>query len=359
MTLYEFVAQQRPELKQTLRLHSLRIKLFPGVTKHMISAGLMLSMENAQDVCAYFQLPRAVLEQLINSPKYKSFSIAKKRGGLRSIEAPEPRLMKVQRALNHGLQSLYMCNPNPAVFGFVINEDNRTPASPIVQNAMPHVGKPYVLNIDLKDFFSSIRAQRVKEIFLSERFRFNDQTATVLTLLTTYQGHLPQGAPTSPIITNFICAQMDEAMRGISADRTWTYTRYADDLTFSADVPFRQEEIAQIRSIVEFNCFVINEKKIRQKGLGKRKEVTGIVVNTKANVKRKQIRQVRAMLFDLERNGRTAAAANHFKNTPVVRENDQHVFLNRLRGYISFIGQVRGKDDPIFLRFQEKMHELM
>jgi RNA-directed DNA polymerase len=359
MTLYDFVEQQRPELKQTLRLHTLKIKFFPGVTKHMISAGLMLSLENAQDVCAYFQLPRAVLEQLINSPKYKSFSIAKKRGGVRSIEAPEPRLMQVQRALNHGLQSLYMCNPDPAVFGFVINEDNVSPASPIVQNALPHVGKPYVLNIDLKDFFPSIRAHRVKEMFLSDRFRFNDHTATVLTLLTTHQGHLPQGAPTSPIITNFICAQMDEAMRNVSLERAWTYTRYADDLTFSADVPFREEAIAQIRSIVEFNCFVINEKKIRQKGLGKRKEVTGIVVNMKANVKRNQIRQVRAMLFDLERNGRTAAAANHFKNSPVVRKNDQDVFLNRLRGYISFIGQVRGKDDPIYLRFQGKLQQLM
>jgi RNA-directed DNA polymerase len=152
---------------------------------------------------------------------------------------------------------------------------------------------------------------------------------------------------------------MDEAMRNISLERAWTYTRYADDLTFSADVPFREEAIAQIRSIVELNRFVINEKKIRQKGLGKRKEVTGIVVNMKANVKRNQIRQVRAMLFDLERNGRTAAAANHFKNSPVVRENDQDVFLNRLRGYISFIGQVRGEDDPIYLRFQGKLRELM
>ena len=358
MTLYEFVEQQGPELKKTLRSQHLILKLFPGVPKQMISAGLLLSLENAQDVCAYFQVPRAVLEQILNTPKYRSFSIAKKRGGARNIEAPEPRLMHVQRLMNDGLQSLYRCNPDPAVFGFVINDENATPASPIVQNALPHVGKPYVLNLDIKDFFPSIHAQRVKQIFLSERFRFNEQTATVLTLLTTYKGHLPQGAPTSPILTNFICAEMDEAMRKLSAERGWTYTRYADDLTFSAVMPFHDAEIAQIRSIVESNRFVINEKKIRQKGTGRRKEVTGIVVNTKANVKRSQIRQVRAMLFDFEKNGPTAAAAKHFKNSPVVRESDQFIFLNRLRGYISFIGQVRGKDDPIFQRFQEKLKTL-
>jgi RNA-directed DNA polymerase len=358
MTLYEFVEQQRPELKQTLRLHTLEIDFFPGITKHMISAGLMLSMENAQDVCAYFRMPRSVLEQIINSPKYRSFSIAKKRGGVRKIEAPEPRLMQVQRALNHGLQSLYMCNPNPSVFGFVINDDNVTSTSPIVQNALPHVGKPFVLNIDLKDFFPSIRAHRVKELFLSDRFRFNEQTATVLTLLTTYQGMLPQGAPTSPILTNFICSQMDEEMRKLSSQYGWTYTRYADDLTFSANAPIQEGGMNQIRSVVESNRFVINEKKIRQKGLGRRKEVTGIVVNTKANVKRNYIRKVRAMLYDFEKHGLTSATANHFKNSPVVRESDQSMFINRLRGYISFIGQVRGMDDAIFLRFREKLNEL-
>lgn len=358
MTVYEFVEKQRPELKQTLRTQTMKIKSSPELTKHTISAGLLLSLQNAQDVCAYFQLPRAVLEQLINSPKYRSFSIAKKRGGKRLIEAPELGLMKVQRILNHGLQSLYACNPNPSVFGFVINDEQANPASPIVQNAAPHVGKAYVLNIDLKDFFPSIRAHRVKELFMSQQFRFNEQTATVLTLLTTYQGRLPQGAPTSPIITNFICAKMDAEMRKIANDKGWTYTRYADDLTFSADLFFDAEAVAEIRSMIESNHFVINEKKIRQKGKGRRKEVTGIVVNTKPNVKRSYIRQVRAMLHDLEKNGRTIASANHFKNSPVVRENDHSVFINRLRGYISFIGQVRGKEDPIFLRFQEKMKAL-
>jgi len=358
MTLYEFVEQQRPELKLTMRSNTLKGNSFPGINKHLLSAGLLLSMENAQDVCAYFYAPRTVLEQMINSPKYRSFTIAKKRGGVRKIEAPEPRLLRVQKSLNHGLQSLYKCNPDPSVFGFVINDDNTTMTSPIVQNALPHVGKKYVLNIDLKDFFPSIRAHRVKELFLSDRFRFNEQTATVLTLLTTYQGKLPQGAPTSPMITNFICAPMDEEMRKLSSEKGWTYTRYADDLTFSANKPFNELAVNQIRSIVTSNRFVINEKKIRQKGRGRRQEVTGIVVNAKANVKRGCIRQVRAMLHDLEKNGLAAATANHFKNSPIQRERDQLIFLNRLQGYISFIGQVRGKDDSIFLRFQGKLNEV-
>lgn len=355
MTLYEFIEQQRPQIKRTLRSHKLEFPLFPGVTKHKISAALMLSLENTQDVCAYFEVPRAVLEQLLNTPVYREFSIPKKRGGTRKIEAPEQRLMYVQRKLNYGLQSLYLCDPDPAVFGFVRNDDQDQPASPIVQNALPHVGKSFLLNIDLKDFFPSIRAHRVKELFLSDRFGFNDSTATVLALLTTYQGHLPQGAPTSPIITNFICAPMDVALRELSSKNNWTYTRYADDLTFSSIHAFTDADIAQIRNIVESNQFSINDKKIRRKGSGRRQEVTGIVVNSKANVNRKTIKKVRAMIHDLEKNGLTVATASHFKNSPAVHATDSLVFLNRLRGLIAFIGQVRGKEDPVFLQFQEKI----
>ena len=355
MNLYEFVEQQRPHIKRTLRSHKLEFPLFPGVTKHKISAALMLSLENTQDVCAYFEVPRAVLEQLLNTPVYRKFSIPKKRGGSRKIEAPEQRLMNVQRILNQGLQSLYLCDPDPAVFGFVRNDKQVQPASPIVQNALPHVGKSFVLNIDLKDFFPSFRAHRVKELFLSDRFKFNDSTATVLALLTTYQGHLPQGAPTSPIITNFICAPMDVALRELSGKNNWSFTRYADDLTFSSVHAFTDADIAQIRNIVESNQFSINDKKIRRKGSGRRQEVTGIVVNSKANVNRKTIRKVRAMLHDLEKNGLTVATASHFKNFPVVQATDSLVFLNRLRGLIAFIGQVRGNEDPVFLQFQEKI----
>jgi RNA-directed DNA polymerase len=333
----------------------LEFPLLPGVTKHKISAALMLSLENTQDVCSYFEVQRAVLEQLLNTPVYRSFSIQKKKGGTRKIEAPEQRLIHVQRRLNHGLQSLYLCDPDPSVFGFVRNDNHVQPASPIVKNAMPHVGKSFVLNIDLKDFFPSIRAHRVKELFLSERFGFNDSTATVLALLTTYQGHLPQGAPTSPIITNFICAPMDVALRELSSKNNWTYTRYADDLTFSSIHAFTDADIAQIRNIVESNQFSINDKKIRRSGSGRRQEVTGIVVNSKANVHRKTIRKVRAMIYDLEKHGLTAAAACHFKNSPVVHATDSLVFLNRLRGLIAFIGQVRGKEDPVFVKFQEKI----
>jgi len=357
MNLYEFVEQQRPQLKRTLRSHTLEFPLFDGVNKHKISAALLLSLENTQDVCAYFEVPRAVLEQLLNTPIYHQFSIPKKRGGSRAILAPERRLMSVQRMLNHGLQSLYLCDPDPSVFGFVRNDQHTIPAAPIVQNALPHVGKSYVLNIDLKDFFPSIRAHRVKELFLSERFGYNDSMATVLALLTTYKGHLPQGAPTSPIISNFICAPMDKALRKLAHEQNWVFTRYADDLTFSSAHVFSDEAIAQIRSIVKEHQFLINDKKIRRKSNGRRQEVTGIVVNKKANINRKNIRDVRAMIHDVEKNGLAVAAAHHFKNSSVVHANDQQFFLNRLKGLVSFIGQVRGKEDRIYLRFKEKISQ--
>lgn len=360
MRLKEFVENHRWELKGSIRQNTSSVpSLLDGFSNAQRSAIQLLCIDDARDVCEYLQTPRSILEELINAPKYRRFTVAKRKGGMRTIEAPEYRLKDIHRTLNIGLQAIYANNTNPAVHGFVKKQEESEFSSPIVCNALPHVGKDFLLNVDLADFFPSIPAFRIKQLFISDRFGFNEQTANTLTLLTTYNGHLPQGAPTSPIISNFICEQMDWELGKLAANRKWTYTRYADDLTFSSDDAFTDESIELIRAIIVANQFIINEKKLRRKGKGRRKEVTGLIVNEKVNVNREFVRSVRAMLHDLEINGLTSATAHHFKNSPVVQANDQYVFIQRLRGYISFIGQVRGKGDPIFNRFHEKLQELV
>jgi RNA-directed DNA polymerase len=360
MRLKEFVDDHRWELKRSLRQNgSSVLTLFEGMSNAERSAAQLLCIEDALDVCAYLQTSRTILEELINAPKYRSFHIAKRGGGMRSIEAPEYRLKNIHRTLNIGFQAIYANNPNPSVHGFLKKREEGEFSTPIVCNALPHVGKDFLLNVDLADFFPSIPAFRIKQLLISDRFGFNDSTANALTLLMTYNGHLPQGAPTSPIISNFVCEQMDLELGQLAADRKWTYTRYADDLTFSSHDAFTDESVELIRAIIVDNHFTINEKKLRRKGKGRRKEVTGLIVNEKVNVNREFVRSVRAMLHDLEVNGLTSAAACHFKNSPVVQANDQHVFIHRLRGYISFIGQVRGKEDAIFNCFHEKLQKLV
>ncbi|MDO4781701.1 MAG: reverse transcriptase family protein [Capnocytophaga felis] len=202
-----------------------------------------------------------LLEAQINYPTYRKFFIAKKRGGRREICSPEGILKIIQKELNYSLQAYYSCiRPNES-YGFVTNSRHLKNFCNIVKNAKVHVGKQYVLNIDLKDFFSNISAKQVKELFLSHYFNFTEEISIALTLLTTYKGSLPTGAPTSPVISNFICLKLDAELRTFCDENELRFSRYADDLTFSSDIKFSEEIVSKIRFLIEENGFIINYKK--------------------------------------------------------------------------------------------------
>jgi RNA-directed DNA polymerase len=206
------------------------------------------------------------------------------------------------------------------------------------------------LNIDLKDFFSSISARQVKTLFESEYFNFNEQISTALTLLTTYKGLLPTGAPTSPAISNFICKSLDQDIKSFSSLKTLTYTRYADDLTFSSDQPITNDDILDIINLIKNNGFAVNEKKLRLKTSNRKQTVTGLTVNEKVNVDRKLLKKIRAMLHDMVTNGIDTATQRHFNLKTAVEVKHRAKFIHQLEGYINFVGQVRGKNDMLYLR---------
>ena len=288
--------------------------------------------------------------QLIKNPCYKTFKIPKKKGGFREIFAPEKSLKHTQKRLNCFLQAYYQCIKPECVYGFTPKPNERQSFCNIVKNAEPHVGKRFVLNIDIKNFFPSISAKSVFELFRSELFRYNEQTAATLALLFTYEGILPAGAPTSPVISNFICLPLDRELLQLCRNHPLCYTRYADDLTFSSDLPITKEQISDIIVLLKKYGFQANKKKFRLQSSHTQQKVTGIVVNEKVNIDRRQIKKVRAMLHDLGKNGLASAAAKHFG----VKQADEELqmrFFNRLEGYIQFIGQVRGKDDFIYRKF--------
>jgi RNA-directed DNA polymerase len=177
----------------------------------------------------------------------------------------------------------------------------------IVDNAQRHKKKRWVLNIDLDNFFPSINFGRVRGMFLKKPFYVPESVATLLAQICCYGNNLPQGAPTSPIISNMICAKMDSELQ----DLAWTcrcfYTRYADDITFSTTLPDFPVQIAKVHSlldielgkelkgIIESNGFNINPNKTRAFSYKQRQEVTGLTVNKRPNVRRKYIMQVRAI----------------------------------------------------------------
>jgi RNA-directed DNA polymerase len=335
----------------------------PRFMKHELCAFRLLSIKRPMNIIMLTQVSFLKLQELINNPIYNHFCIEKKKGGKRQIYAPNRDLKRLQQRLNFDLQGYYLAIKPAEVHGFVINPRFLGKQSNIVENAKPHVGKKHILNIDLKDFFPSITALRVKQMFSASYFNFNDQIATALTLLTTYKGFLPIGAPTSPVISNFICLWLDKDLKDYSEINGLSFTRYADDLTFSSDIFISKEKILEIRTIIEKNNFNVNEKKLRLRSSNRQQTVTGLVVNEKVNIDRKLLKKIRAMLHDFRCNGLEVAAMRHFRfkiaqdrrnflNVDALKETYKKQFLQRLAGYVNFVGQVRPKGDRMAIMFK-------
>jgi Reverse transcriptase (RNA-dependent DNA polymerase). len=317
--------------------------------RYKLNALYFLSLENPIELCRFFETSILKLEEIINHPKYSYHTISKKRGGMRHIFVPEKQLKKIQRRLNYFLQTYYLWIKPEEVHGFVINPRhlNKIRCN-IVANAKAHIGKKHILNIDLKDFFSSISSSRIKKLFMSSVFNFSEQMAIALTLLTTYEGKMPTGTPTSPVLSNFICLELDADLQAFCQENNLQFTRYADDLTFSSNERISENVILQIKELICLNGFNINEKKLHLKSSHRKQTVTGLVVNEKVNVDRKRLRNIRAMLHDLTKNGLETATQRHFNLTNLSNEKQRQLFVNRLKGYINFVGQVRGHDDIIY-----------
>jgi RNA-directed DNA polymerase len=237
--------------------------------------------------------------------KYKTFEIPKKSGGMRQIASPSRPIKIIQGRLNEVLRNVY--DPKPVAYGFIRKRD-------IVKNARRHQKKNWVLNIDLEDFFPSINFGRVRGMFMGKPYKLPAPVATILAQICCHKNELPQGAPTSPIISNMICAKLDSQLQDLAWKNKSFYTRYADDITFSTTLLEFPVEIAsvdfafdvtlghELQRIINENGFNINPKKTRAFPRHKRQEVTGLTVNKSPNVRRKYIMQIRAMLHDWNMN---------------------------------------------------------
>lgn len=298
------------------------------------------------------------LYKIIRTPIYTQFNIPKKSGGKRIVFCPDKKLLLIQKRLNVYLQGVFYNFSPQSSHGFIVSTQKDKPKG-IISNAKNHINKNYVLNIDLKDFFHSISAKRIKNLFLSAPFSFSEDVAKTLALLCCYQKKLPAGCPTSPILSNMVCYQMDMTFENYCIENKLVYTRYADDLSFSSTLPFTESQINEIRKIIRENAFEINEKKTRIQSKYTKQEVTGLTVNTKLNVDRKYIRNIRAILFDWNKNGIENALKKHYQKKGKILLPSTHTFISSINGKIEFIGSVKGKDDSSYLTLKENFENLI
>ena len=296
--------------------------------------------------------------------RYMIFQIPKKAGGFREISAPATALKILQQKLSRVLQCVY--DPKPSAHGFVRERS-------IVTSAVNHCGKTWVFNADLADFFPSINFGRVRGLFMAVPYNLNPVVATILAQICCFDNALPQGAPTSPVVSNMICAKMDSQLQRLAKKHLCFYTRYADDLTFSTSLkvfPFAlgrinaqgQAEIGdELLRIITGNGFEVNLSKVRLQGKHRRQEVTGLTVNEKPNVRRTYVRRIRAMLHAWRRFGLDAAEREYIAEY-CTRYKGPFMpppqFERIVKGNIEFLGMVRGKDDAIYLRLLAQLREL-
>lgn len=249
-----------------------------------------------------------------SSVNYRRFTIPKRDGGERAIWAPLPKLMQAQRwILRNVVERLLV---HGATHGFLAGRS-------IFTNAKLHTDSRIVVKLDIKDFFPTVTYPRVKGIFRQAGYR--EQIATLLALLCTEAPRevvedggktmyvslgprcLPQGAPTSPGLTNVICLKMDRRLTGLAKKLGWRYTRYADDMTFSLPSKHKGEPhvgklIGLVNPVVADEGFAVHPEKTRVARSGGRQAVTGLIVNGDGTprVPRKLRRQIRAAIHNVK-----------------------------------------------------------
>ena len=300
-----------------------------------------------------------------NEVYYRSFYINKKSGDRRRIDTPVYPLKHIQKTLSLILEAVY--EPRFPVQGYRKGKS-------VFSNAEAHCKNgtvKYVINVDLRNFFPSIHFVRIRGMFCATPYNMPDNIAIALANLCCLNGKLPQGAPTSPIISNMVCKQLDSHLVKFAKKNNLFYTRYVDDMTFSTrekSVPMALAKIIgtkavighELKHIIESDGFAVNESKVRILHRGMRQEVTGLTINTgKPNVSQKFVKEVRAILHDWEKRGYTQAQQAFHKKyyTNGKYKENRPELRDVLRGKINYIGMVKGREDKIYQKYMKKLSE--
>jgi retron-type reverse transcriptase len=354
----------------------------------------------------------------LGGARYHEFKIKKKSGGERNIHTPIKGLKALQMAISLLLQIVF--DPHKAANGFVMGKS-------IVDNAKVHIGQRYVFNLDLKDFFPSINQARVWKCLQLRPFNLNRENSkenlfslhnpVLLELendeyLTVEGGFvkkiikvnkhfednrlgianliaaisctemeverknelgewikvrsavLPQGAPTSPVITNIVCQRLDYILTGLAKRFGLKYSRYADDLTFSSNHNVYQSSSdfqIELDRIISDQGFYIKESKTRLQGDGYRQEVTSLLVNEKVNVTQRYIKQLRMWLYYWENYGYDRASKyfikSYIKEKGIIKQSVPSM-TKVLEGKLNYLKMVKGSEDGTFQKLKERFDKL-
>ncbi len=258
----------------------------------------------------------------------------------------------IQRTLQDYLQAVYFQLRPRCVHGAITSAADEAKPRNLLTNAKAHLGKKFFLNVDLKNFYHTISQQKVLAMFGDSFFHFPPKVAALLTKLVCYQNRLPMGTSTSGIVANLCLLELDSQLQTLADNNGWTYSRFIDDLTFSAKNPFTTEQKTTIRAIIGTENLVINEEKWSETTIDEQPEITGLVIQGgRIDIKPNYIKQLGADITLY----RKLLKSEHLHKSALFSATVLRHFKLHLQGQLSFMRYIRGKMDVAYVRLANRM----
>lgn len=294
---------------------------------HMNNVPIIYNLRHLRKL---FDIPRVEQNKFFGHERsllYKTFYIPKKSGGYRKIEAPNEKLEKIQCWIKEKILDNF--NVSEYAKGFKKGTN-------IVDNALPHCSKEVLINIDINNFFPSVKYSSVFRMF--NYMGYTKEVCHLLTrLCTNAENVLPQGAPTSPSISNLVNLRLDKRLSTLAISSGAVYTRYADDITFSGDKQILKY-IKLIKRIINEEGYSINDKKFRIQFKNQRQVVTGLIVNSGVKANKQIINELNKAIFFIKKYGIQDHMAHEKINFSAYKEH-----LYGLAYFINMIDRTQGK----------------
>ena len=278
-------------------------------------------LRNAHATVSGFWWQYRLTREMAADPEqhYSQMTIEKNGGGLRKLAVPSYSLAYRQQFIAQKILSRLPISPHAFAY---------RPGGRVQDCARPHERHAVLIHVDIRDFFSSIKREMVFQSLLRET-GYTKSLVALLTNLCCYKGYLPQGACTSPALSNICFRPCDDALGLFAEDSGLTYTRYSDDLFFSGTVVDVPSVLKQIRGILSQHGFLMNEKKTRVLRAYHSQQVLGLVVNETTRVSRAYRRDLRQQIYYLKRFGADSFDATHAES--------YSQYLSQLLGRISYV----------------------
>lgn len=277
-------------------------------------------------------IPAKTLYAVSNSINrhYHTAQLPKKEGGYRSLSIPDETLKTIQRRITNVL----LVHMPISRYAMAYRYGGST-----LRNAKSHVGKSMVLKLDILHFFDSIRYSAVKEKAFPAAI-YAEPIRILLSMLCYHKDALPQGAPSSPAITNILLLDFDEDLGKWCLERGISYSRYCDDMTFSGDFDAR-EVISCVRTALKKMGFLLNEQKTRLQCSGQQQNVTGIVVNEKPSVPARYRRRLRQELYFCRKFG----ISEHIRKLGL--DIPEQAYAEKLLGQVNYVLHIAPQDEAM------------